>query len=59
MDPSTSFIFIVVAFALGLVLVMKKDTIPARLKRWLALFAIVMIAFAFFIILFSLFTLGT
>ena len=59
MDPSISLIFIIVAIALGLVLVMNKDTIPARIKKWLALFAIVMIGFAFFIIVYSLFTLGT
>lgn len=59
MDPSISIVFIIIAFSLGLVLVMKKDTIPAPLKRWMAIFAIVMILFAFFIIVYSLLQLGT
>jgi len=59
MDPTISIIFIIIAFSLGAILVMKKDTIPTSMKKWLALFAIVMILFAFFIILYSLFKLGT
>lgn len=56
---TTSVIFIIAAFCLGLVLIMKKDTIPSPLKKWMAISAIVMILFAFFIIVYSLFGLGT
>ncbi|MCR8659116.1 phosphoethanolamine transferase CptA [Paenibacillus endoradicis] len=59
MDPSISLIFIIVAFSLGAVLVLKKDTIPTSMKRWLSIFAILMILFAFFIIIDSLLKLGT
>ncbi|MFC6332525.1 hypothetical protein ACFP56_07795 [Paenibacillus septentrionalis] len=59
MDPTISVIFIILAFSLGLVLVMKKDTIPAPLKKWMAISSLVMILFAFFIIIYSLLKLGT
>jgi len=59
MDGSTSIIFIVLAFSLGAILVLKKDTLPSPLKKWMAICSIVMIAFAFFIIVYSLFNLGT
>lgn len=59
MDSSTTIIFIILAFSLGLILILKKDTIPAPLKKWLALSAIVMIVFAFFIIVYSLLSIGT
>ncbi|GIP15405.1 hypothetical protein J40TS1_10470 [Paenibacillus montaniterrae] len=59
MDGSISVIFIILAFSLGLILILKKDTIPAPLKKWLAISSLVMIAFAFFIIIYSLFKLGT
>lgn len=59
MDPSISLVFIIAAFSLGAVLVLKKDTLPPSLKKWLAIFSIVMILFAFFIIVDSLLKLGT
>ncbi|MBP2001308.1 hypothetical protein J2Z69_002351 [Paenibacillus shirakamiensis] len=40
-------VFIVVAFALGLVVIMNKNNIPPRLKRGIALSAAVMIVLAF------------
>lgn len=59
MDPTISIIFIIAAFSLGLVLIMNKETIPATIKKWLSIISIVMIIFAFFIIIYSLFNLGT
>ncbi|MCM3635431.1 MULTISPECIES: hypothetical protein [Paenibacillus] len=59
MDSTISIVFIIVAFCLGVVLIMKKDTIPPPLKKWMAISSIVMILFAFFIIVYSLFSLGT
>lgn len=59
MDSSISIIFIILAFSLGVILILKKDTIPPQLKRWMAIASLVMILFAFFIIVYSLFTLGT
>lgn len=58
MDTATTIIFIICAFSLGAVLVMKKDTIPPGMRRGIALAAIVMVAFAFFLIVFSFFPQG-
>lgn len=54
-DPSQFVIFIIVAFAFGLILIMKKDTVPAPLRRPLAIAAVVMMGFAFFLMVYSFF----
>ncbi|MFB5760481.1 hypothetical protein [Paenibacillus medicaginis] len=54
MDTSNSIIFIILAFTLGAVLLMMRDSIPAQLKKWMALTAVVMICFAFFLIVYGL-----
>lgn len=60
MDASSNIlIFIVSAFLLGVVLIMKKDSLPPRLRRPLAIISILMIAFAFFLIMYSLLTMGS
>ncbi|REK77487.1 hypothetical protein [Paenibacillus paeoniae] len=60
MDPMTSsVIFIIAAFSLGAVIVMKRDTLPPKLRRGMAIISIAMIAFAFFLIVYSLFTMGS
>ncbi|WP_195571606.1 hypothetical protein [Paenibacillus sp. 1001270B_150601_E10] len=58
MDASTTLIFIILAFVLGAVLVWKKDTIPSPMRRWLSIFALIFIAFAFFLIVYSFATAG-
>lgn len=59
MDTTTILIFIVLAFSLGAILVMKKDSIPTSLRRTMAIITILLVAFAFFLIVFSAFRLGT
>lgn len=59
MDSSTTLIFIIAAFSSALLLIMKRDALPPAYRRSLALIALVLIAFAFFLIVYSLFTLGT
>ena len=60
MDASSNIlIFIVSAFLLGFVLIMKKDSLPQRLRRPFAIISILMIAFAFFLIMYSLLTMGS
>ncbi|WP_036710508.1 hypothetical protein [Paenibacillus pinihumi] len=56
MDSTTTLIFIIAAFCLGAILIMKKDQIPAGLRRGLALVSILMLAFAFFLIVYSFLT---
>lgn len=55
----TAGIFVIVAFCLGAVLVLSKDNIPPKLKKWLALWAIFAILVAFGIIVYYLFSLGS
>lgn len=59
MDMMTSsVIFIIAAFALAAVTIMKRDTLPPKMRKGLALISLVMIVFAFFLIVYSLFTMG-
>ncbi len=59
MDSTTSIIFIIAAFSLGLIVVMKRDALPPRLRRGMALVSIALIAFAFFLIVYSFFSMGS
>ncbi|MFD0586658.1 hypothetical protein ACFQZE_01485 [Paenibacillus sp. GCM10027627] len=60
MDAMTSsIIFIIAAFSLGAVLILKRDTIPPGMRRGLAIISICLIAFAFFLIVYSLITMGS
>jgi hypothetical protein len=52
-------IFIISAFVLGAVLIMKRDTIPPSLRRIMAIIALALVAFAFFLLVYSFFTAGT
>ncbi|MBG9736400.1 hypothetical protein [Paenibacillus alvei] len=56
---STNLIFILLAFSLGVILIWKRDTLPDKLQRPLAITALCMIVFAFFLIVYSFFALGT
>jgi len=58
MDPTITLAFIIIAFALGGVLVWKKDTVPPKLRRTLALCALFFMLFAFFLIVYSFATAG-
>ncbi|AEI40143.1 hypothetical protein [Paenibacillus mucilaginosus] len=49
--------FIILSFSLGLILIMKKDTLPPGTKRPLAIIALVMISFSFFMMVYSFFSL--
>ena len=59
MNTTESAIFIISAFVLGGVIMLYRESIPARLRRGLALTAIFLIAFAFFLIVYSLFMMGS
>ncbi|MNI06491.1 hypothetical protein D3C73_594760 [compost metagenome] len=58
-NSSTILTFIVVSFCLALILILKKDTISAPFKRYLALLAIVMIMMSFVLIILSYFGMGS
>ncbi|MWV43809.1 hypothetical protein GRF59_09190 [Paenibacillus sp. HJL G12] len=59
MEYNSTLIFIISAFCLGAVLIMMRNSVPQKLKRGLASIAAVMILFAFFLIVYSLFTMGS
>lgn len=59
MDYTNAVIFIILAFSLGLIMIMNKDRIPQKIRRGMSLTAIALILFAFCIIVYSLFTLGS
>ncbi|MFF2481555.1 hypothetical protein [Paenibacillus sp. NPDC058071] len=58
MDFTATIIFVIASFALGAVVYMKRDSLPANMKRSLALISILMIAFSFFLIVYSLYSMG-
>jgi DMSO/TMAO reductase YedYZ heme-binding membrane subunit len=48
--------FIIISFALALILIMKKDALPSGVKRPLALLALVMISMSFVLMIYSFLT---
>ncbi|GIO52596.1 MULTISPECIES: hypothetical protein [Paenibacillus] len=59
MEYGSVLVFVILAFCLGAVLIMRKDTIPPKLKRGMAIFALIMILVAFFLIVYNLLTMGS
>ncbi|MOA57715.1 hypothetical protein D3C78_1819430 [compost metagenome] len=58
MDPTATIIFIIAAFSLGAIIIMKRDTLPPGMRRGLALISIGLIAFAFFLIVYAFYSMG-
>ena len=56
MNSEIVLIYIIVAFSFALILIMKRDSLPERLKRPLAILASLLVAFAFFLIVYGFFT---
>lgn len=54
MDTGNLTIYVVLVLCLGAVLIMTKDRVPPKLKRGMALTAIIMILFAFIFVIYSL-----
>ncbi|MCM3127227.1 MULTISPECIES: hypothetical protein [unclassified Paenibacillus] len=52
-------IFIVAAFLLGFVIIAKRDSIPDKLRRPLAIAALLMVVLAFILIVYSMVSLGS
>jgi len=59
MSLETAAVFVIISFCLGAVLLMSKDNISSKFKKWLALWAIICIVASFAIIIYSLFTMGS
>ncbi|OUN00338.1 MAG: hypothetical protein BAA02_04410 [Paenibacillaceae bacterium ZCTH02-B3] len=58
MDASASLMFILSAFALAAVLIMRRDSIPPKLRRGMAIFTLVLVTLAFILLVYSLWTAG-
>ncbi|NOU67283.1 hypothetical protein GC096_24880 [Paenibacillus sp. LMG 31461] len=58
-DSGSILTFVIVSFCLAIILIMKKDSLPVQMKRYLALLAIVMVSISFVLILLSFFRAGT
>ncbi|AJY77396.1 hypothetical protein [Paenibacillus beijingensis] len=59
MDTTPLIIFIIAAFSLGALILMKRESIAPNMRRGLALSAVVLIAFAFILIVMSLASMGS
>ncbi|NEW08756.1 hypothetical protein GK047_22430 [Paenibacillus sp. SYP-B3998] len=57
-DSGSILTFILVSFCLAVILIMKKDSLPPQMKRYLALLAIVMVSISFVLVLISFFGVG-
>lgn len=57
-DSGSIAAFIILSFCFALVLIMKKDTLAPGFKRGLAILAIVMVSFSFFLIIYYLLNMG-
>jgi uncharacterized membrane protein len=55
MKSSDITLFVILAFALSVVVLLNKNNIPVKLKRGLALFSAVMVVIAFALIIYSFF----
>ncbi len=55
MNTEALVIFIIVAFSFALIVIMKKESLPERLRKPMAIMAVVMVAAAFVLLLYSFF----
>ncbi|GGG55625.1 hypothetical protein [Paenibacillus radicis (ex Gao et al. 2016)] len=58
MDFTATIIFVIASFVLGAVVFAKRESIAPQFRRSLALISIAFIAFSFFLVVYSLFTMG-
>ncbi|RCX21740.1 hypothetical protein DFP94_102497 [Fontibacillus phaseoli] len=58
MDSSNLLIFIICAFALGIILILSRNNIPPKLRRSFAITALVMVVIAFGLLVYSFFSMG-
>ncbi|THF79941.1 hypothetical protein [Cohnella fermenti] len=59
MEDNPTLIFALAAFVLAAVLIWQRDNIPQKLKRGMAIISLVLVAFAFFLIVYTVFTAGS
>lgn len=58
MENNANLIFIIAAFSLAAVLLIMRERIPASMRRGMAILSILLVLFAFFLIVYNLFFMG-
>jgi hypothetical protein len=58
MDTEATVIFIIAAFGLAIVLILSRERIPETMRRPMAILSILLVLFAFFLIVYSFFRVG-
>lgn len=59
MDTNATVIFIIAAFGLAVIMILSRERIPGQLRRPMAIAAIALVLFAFFLIVYSLYRIGS
>ncbi len=59
MNTEATLIFIISSFCLAVVLILTRDRIPERMRRPMAILTIFLVLFAFFLIVYNFFIIGT
>ncbi|MBB6673889.1 hypothetical protein [Cohnella nanjingensis] len=59
MDAEATLIYAIASFGLAAVLIWQRASIPAQLRRGMAIVSLLLVAFAFFLIVYSFFSAGT
>jgi hypothetical protein len=54
LDAGSVIVFTILSFSLAVILIMKKDTIPPQLRRFMAIITIMLVSCAFFLMLYSM-----
>ncbi|MFC5471695.1 hypothetical protein ACFPPD_23745 [Cohnella suwonensis] len=58
MNNDANIIFIIASFGLAVVLILMRERIPESMRRSMAILSLVLVAFAFFLIVYSFFNIG-
>ncbi|WP_372635862.1 hypothetical protein [Cohnella sp.] len=58
MNTEATLIFIISSFSLAVVLILTRDRLPDRMRRPMAILSIVLVLFAFFLIVYNFFIIG-
>lgn len=59
MHSEANMIFIIASFGLAVILILSRERIPESMRRSMAILSIVLVLFAFFLIVYSFVRLGT
>jgi glucan phosphoethanolaminetransferase (alkaline phosphatase superfamily) len=58
-ETNANIIFIIAAFGLAVILIIARERIPESMRRSMAILSILLVLFAFFLIVYSFYSAGT